>query len=528
MNTIKVKNFQLYLLLCIICFGCEKNSNGLFVENAIHFKNATIITANQTGNITNAKKHLVIQNDSIIYVGEKAPKLQGAHEVIESSGKYIIPGLIDGHVHLANIAGFNYQQKQKYPKLVNAYYQQLPKSFLYFGFTTLIDLNNYAPNVINRINEAEIKPDIYTCGQQVQVMNDFMMEMEELPKELRYKTSFLHDRYNKNVSFPDSINLEPNSARKVIKRIADQENGICVKTLYEDETTGFRKFWESPTKEIMRELIHEAHNENIPVLLHATSFEGQSFAVDTGIDIIAHGMWNWTDNPTELANTTLPKPHYELLKKIANKKIGYQPTFRALFAEDDVISEKLLYDREMENVLPTVFLDWLKTEESQWTKHKLLYRINFIRKVNPTFYEKARANFESDREMRIVLTKSVRERLDIVVKFLYENNANLLFATDGVAMGMYANPPGYNGYLELNHWKEAGVSLDVVFRALTINNAEAFNLDGEIGTIEKGKKANLLLLNKNPLVDVSAYNSIESVIINGKLIKRLSLSAKQS
>lgn len=520
------KSITLYLCLTLVLLvSCNKNNSELTVENATYFKNATVITANENGNITSVKKHLVIQNDSIIYVGEKVPKLKGEHKTIDANGKYIIPGLIDSHVHIGNIAGFKYNHKRKYPELAKAYYKQLPKSFLYFGFTTLIDLNNYAPSIINKINEETIKPDIYTCGQQVKVMNGFMMEMEELPKELRYKTSFLHDRFNKNVTYPDSINLEANTPKSLVNKIVNTEKGICVKTLYEDETTGFKKFWESPTKEIMRELVHEADNENIPVLLHTTSFEGHTFALDSGVDIIAHGMWNWTTNPDELTNTTLRESHKELLKNIATKQIGYQPTFRALFGENDVLTKKLLQGKEIDHVLPPAFIDWIKTEEGQWIERKLLFRLNFIRKVNPEFFKKVRANFESDKEMRTVLTKAVNKRLKVVVKFLYENDANLLFATDGVAMGMYTNPPGYNGYLEINHWKDAGVSLDIIFKALTINNAKAFNLEGEIGTVEKGKKANLLILNSNPLVDVTAYNSIESVIINGNLINRNLLSA---
>ncbi len=54
--------------------------------------------------------------------------------------------------------------------------------------------------------------------------------------------------------------------------------------------------------------------------------------------------------------------------------------------------------------------------------------------------------------------------------------------------------------------------------SLTINNTKAFSLDGEIGAIETGEKANLSLLNKNPLVDIMFHNSIESIIFNGNLV----------
>ena len=72
---------------------------------------------------------------------------------------------------------------------------------------------------------------------------------------------------------------------------------------------------------------------------------------------------------------------------------------------------------------------------------------------------------------------------------------------------------------------QAGIPLDALFHSLTIGNAQAFGLQDTIGTIEVGKRADLLILSANPLDDVSAYNKIEDVILSGALISRSSLSA---
>ena len=123
--------------------------------------------------------YVLVKGEKIVYVGIEKPKDLGIHKKIDGKGKYLIPGLIDSHVHLANTAGLNGPLKKKYPEVVELYYNQLPKSYLYFGFTTLIDVNNYWPERMNKILSAEIRPDIYTCGEQVTVMDDFNMEMEE-------------------------------------------------------------------------------------------------------------------------------------------------------------------------------------------------------------------------------------------------------------------------------------------------------------------------------------------------------------
>ena len=48
----------------------------------------------------------------------------------------------------------------------------------------------------------------------------------------------------------------------------------------------------------------------------------------------------------------------------------------------------------------------------------------------------------------------------------------------------------------------AGLSLEQIFQAATINNAREFKLDSQLGTIEPGKIANLVLLRKSPLESV--------------------------
>jgi hypothetical protein len=98
------------------------------------------------------------------------------------------------------------------------------------GFTTLIDVNNYAPSRIKKINQSPLHPDIYTCGNQVQVMDDIMMEMEEYPQAERYQFQFLHDKYNKEIVFPESINLVEHTPEKIISKIKRQ-NGAGANNL---------------------------------------------------------------------------------------------------------------------------------------------------------------------------------------------------------------------------------------------------------------------------------------------------------
>ena len=71
----------------------------------------------------------------------------------------------------------------------------------------------------------------------------------------------------------------------------------------------------------------------------------------------------------------------------------------------------------------------------------------------------------------------------------------------------------------------AGIPLSAIFAAGTINNARQLRLDKDYGTIEKGKVANLLLLDANPLADIEAWTKIDQVILRGKPIERETLAA---
>ena len=61
-----------------------------------------------------------------------------------------------------------------------------------------------------------------------------------------------------------------------------------------------------------------------------------------------------------------------------------------------------------------------------------------------------------------------------------------------------------------------GLSFAQIFKAATISNAREFKLDSQVGTIEAGKIANLVLLKRSPLESVEAYDSITTVWVHGQ------------
>jgi imidazolonepropionase-like amidohydrolase len=119
-------------------------------------------------------------------------------------------------------------------------------------------------------------------------------------------------------------------------------------------------------------------------------------------------------------------------------------------------------------------------------------------------------------------------RVRQVVAYLAARNANFLFGTDTPSAPTYGNLPGLNGYLEMQQLYDAGLSLEQIFKAATINNAREFKLDSQMGSIEPGKIANLVLLKKSPLESVDAYDRIVTVWVHGRPISRDSLAVGQN
>jgi len=509
----------------VVLTGCKNASPTFDVNNGLLIENVTIISADKNGIVKKYIGHVLLDEEVILYSGKEKPAISGNVKIIPGEGKFIIPGLIDSHVHLANVAGMTWRNQRDHPELVKSYFNQLPKSYLYYGYTTLIDVNNYAPDIVAEIKNHAIRPDIYTCGQQVQVLNDFMMEMEELPLKARLEYPFLFDKYNENIHFPDSVNLELHSPEAVVSTIAKEQEGIAVKIVYEDESSGFPQSWELPSLSLMKDLVEQAHKEGIPVLMHATSYDAQKFGLEAGIDIFAHPMWNWYRNPTQFLDTIFTQEHQDVLKEIASRKIGNQLTFRAIYGEVDLIDGNFISDPALTDVYPKDYLNWLNTEEGNWGKQKIVNRAKIVKAVNPTLYNFLRPPFESDEAMFRGIQKVFKTRMKTVAKYLSDHDAKLLFGTDGVAMNMSTNPPGFNGFLEMQHWVEAGIPLENIFLAATYNNANAFHIDDKYGSIETGKIANLLLLNEDPLQSISAYNHIHTVIVRGNAYSRNTLSA---
>jgi len=105
---------------------------------------------------------------------------------------------------------------------------------------------------------------------------------------------------------------------------------------------------------------------------------------------------------------------------------------------------------------------------------------------------------------------------------MYDNVRRFVAAGGILALGDdYGGVPGMSVGMpmaELLHWRAAGLSPQQIIEASTRGSALAIGLEGELGTVEVGKLADLLVVQGNPLVDLSALARPLLVVHNGQIV----------
>jgi hypothetical protein len=84
---------------------------------------------------------------------------------------------------------------------------------------------------------------------------------------------------------------------------------------------------------------------------------------------------------------------------------------------------------------------------------------------------------------------------------------------------------GFGLHDELRHLVKAGLTPLDALRAATIVPARQSRLLTDVGDIKSGKSADIILLTQNPLIDIAHIESIDSVIVNGRIHERRQLDA---
>lgn len=106
--------------------------------------------------------------------------------------------------------------------------------------------------------------------------------------------------------------------------------------------------------------------------------------------------------------------------------------------------------------------------------------------------------------------RASEQRLLLVMRTLHERGIQLLPGTD--------YHPGFMLVSELETWRRAGIEPKDILRLATIECARYLHLDPQLGTIERGKRADLLLVDGDPTLDIGALRRVRLVMKDGAVV----------
>ena len=257
-------------------------------------------------------------------------------------------------------------------------------------------------------------------------------------------------------------------AKAWVNRLADKKADVV--KMWVDSHHG--KFEKIPSN-VYRVIIEQAHKRDMLAFAHLYELADAKGLVDAGLDVIAHSVRDYVVDD-------------ELISKMKKNNVTYAATL----------------SREQSTFVYADSPAWLDDPFFQkGTTPEIIQAAKTTLKANQAK--------DPEREINI-------KGLEIAMR----NLKKLSDAGVRIGMGSDTGPPGrFSGYFE--HWEmelmvEAGLTPMQVIQAATKNSAEALRISKDFGTLEKGKAADLIVLNENPLDDIRNTKTIHAVYLAGK------------
>jgi len=454
---------------------------------------------------------VLVSNGQVMSVDAEIP--DGRFDVFDADGLYLLPGLIDSHVHLYHATGLRRRDTPEFEDLHAAYMEQLPRSYLFHGFTTVVELNA-DPQINARFLASPVRPNLLHCGPGV-VLPDGFMALDFAPDQVVDAFSaLLHDPFGRGTLLPGmrAVDHTPDAILDVI----EAAGGSCVKLYYEEALwwPGGAPDFALPSAEIVRQLTAAAHAREMPVFLHATSPAGFELGMAAGIDVFAHGPWEW---PQDGFLARRPGPQVvSLLESLVASDQSVQSTIRTLANTRSLFQPDLLTDPGWLDVMPAELIEHLRTDAQ-------VQRGQFIER----FGDLILAGGGTPNDLPDLQRNFVRRYQTLVANYV-RDGGKLLFGTDTAVGGFgWASPPGLAGYWEMLDLERAGVPAEAILAAATVSNARALGIGDTHGLIAQGYAADLILLTEDPRRSMEAMNSIQTVWVGGRKLRREALSARQ-
>jgi len=386
--------------------------------------------------------------------------------VVDVRNRWIVPGLIDSHVH---------------------YQPWMGELFLYHGVTSAFDLGNEMAILQHReaIRAGAMPgPRLFVTGQGLEgpfdgpQMNAVLRHTVRSAAEARAKASEMLDQGVDGIKIREWI---PADWIRSVTEVAHARD--------------------KPVLGHLNTPAHEAVDAGMDALVHANGVDLSTLADPATLDAIrktqAAVYQRTTQPPTHLLDPTRYAP---LIAAMVRKGVFFNPTFgshfRGVYPEGEEFDsyDSLLLDLhapELGYLGPSI-------------KKKLL---PFFGHLRGTAVDAARR-----KELGLGM-----ENVAELMRQFSRAGGKMVAGTD--TSGGSGGIPGVRLHRELQLWVARGIKPIDAIRAATQYSAELFRLK-DLGTVETGKRADLVILKGNPLEDIRFLGAIDKVFLDGALVRR--------
>ncbi|MGH7475242.1 MAG: amidohydrolase family protein [Longimicrobiales bacterium] len=473
-------------------------------EAATAIVGATLIDGNGGPPIRDAT--LVIVGKRIAAVGPRVSVTVPPNaRIIDGSGKFVTPGLVDTNVHMSPISGhLNYA---RYWDRIEDLVLQGVQLQLKHGVTTVRD--SYGPllpmiAVRDAINRGEqIGPRMYVAGNIIGWEGPSERRLRGIggiaESELGFFGEQLDDFFTLGTG-EELIHMTPDELRVAINGYLDKGPDFI-------KYNGTAHSWPARIEfspRAQKVIVEETHKRGLVAETHSTTPEGLYLSILAGIDLIQHpealGLRELTD---ELVDMIVERGI--ICSLLPNKYTGQ--IWRNYLSEREAARKKWGELRESRRIPLTTAEIERMVQETGWEHSGTVLRQNLeMRRVNGQ--------------------KLIRSGCTVSV-----GADNLLFGRPGVAPEFLREDhpvpehlePGIGTIIAIEGLVELGMTPAQAIVAATKNGALASKALDQYGTLEVGKFADLLLLGGDPLEDISNIRTLELVMMEGRIVDHSSL-----
>lgn len=439
-------NIKSMMTILIITIGLI--TTALADDRRLIIENVTLIDGR--GNPPRANMSIVIEGDRIVDILHGSAKNIKADQRIKGQGKYLMPGLIDAHIHL----------KGAYPKTIDgqavmagdrALGIKTLHGFLYSGVTSVYDSGN-SPDYIFGLRQDEragkiTAPHIFATGAIVTYPGSHGSQ---------FGGALISDWPEAKSTLDDYLARKPD----------------LMKLTYEERGWGARPLIPLLPLDLMQKAIAYANDQGVRTTVHAANEYRARQAISVGIDNLSH--------PVILGPIT-----DEFARTLAAKQIPMVTTL--------TIGER--YSRLAEH---PEYLD------------QALYQAT----LTPDEIKKMKTETRKEYQERVwtwwmkIMTPIAQDN----IRKIHEAGGILVLGSD--------QSSGPSSHRELELIVASGIPPLEAIRIGTLNAARFLGKDRDMGSIEIGKIADMVLLDADPTVDINNAKAISAVFKSGIKIDR--------